>query len=162
MHELLVAFQSQGVHLLLDDVLDGLDVVVRHRLDLLHTLGVGGGEIGVERPQGGEFRAVDVGQLRQRQLAQGDEILHFDTDPVADQGLFRKIIGEFFRFVAVASVDGRDGGKRRQHIWDKICFRAPNLRQLIEIRIFFATFAGIIFAAGRCRRLARSLRRKTK
>ena len=113
MHELLVAFQSQGVHLLLDDVLDGLDVVVRDRLDLLDPFGVGRGEIGVEGAQVGEFRVVDVCELRQREFAQRDEIFHFDTDPVADQRLFRKIIGEFFRFVTVASVDGRNGCQRR-------------------------------------------------
>ena len=69
MHELLVASQPQGVHFLLDDVLDGLYVVVGYRLDLLHALGVGGREIEVQGAQGGEFRAVDAGQLRQRQFA---------------------------------------------------------------------------------------------
>ena len=93
MHELLVAGQPQGVHFLLDDVLDGLYVVVRHRLDLLNAFGVGRRKIGVQRAQGGEFRAVDAGQLRQRQFAQGDEVLHFDADAVADEGLLRKIIG---------------------------------------------------------------------
>ena len=93
MHELLIGLQPEGVHFLLDDVLDGLYVVVGHRLDLLHAPGVGVREIEVERAQGGEFRAVDAGQLRQRQFAQGDEVFHFDADAVADEGLLRKIIG---------------------------------------------------------------------
>ena len=93
MHELFVGFEPQGVHFLLDDVFDGLYVVVGHRLDLLHALGVGGREIEVQGAQGGEFRAVDAGQLRQRQLREGDEVLHFDADAVADEGLLRKIIG---------------------------------------------------------------------
>ena len=58
MHELLIGLQPEGVHFLLDDVLDGLYVVVGHRLDLLHAPGVGVREIEVERAQGGEFRAV--------------------------------------------------------------------------------------------------------
>ena len=37
--------------------------------------------------------AVDAGELRQRQFAERDEILHFDADAVADEGLLRKIIG---------------------------------------------------------------------
>jgi len=110
-HELLVGFEPQGVHFLLDDVLDGLDIVVRHRLDLLDALGVGGREIGVQRAQGGEFRAVDAGELRQRQFAERDEILHFDADAVADEGLFGKIIGQFLRFITVAPVNGRNGGE---------------------------------------------------
>ena len=93
MHELLVGLQSQGVHFLLDNVLDGFYVVVRYRLDFLHPLGVGGREIEVEGAQGGEFRMVDAGKLRKRQFAQRDEILHFDADAVADKCLFRKIIG---------------------------------------------------------------------
>ncbi|MFR6415856.1 MAG: hypothetical protein ACLUNS_09170 [Alistipes shahii] len=36
------------------------------------------------------FERVDPGKLRQRQFAEGDEILDFDADAVADEGLFRK------------------------------------------------------------------------
>ena len=58
-----------------------------------------------------EFRRVDARQLRQGQFAERDEILHFDADAVADEGLFGKIIGQFLRFITVAPVDGRNGGK---------------------------------------------------
>ena len=88
MHELLIGLQPEGVHFLLDDVLDGFDVVVGDRFDLLHALGVGRCEIEVQGAQGCEFRMVDVRQLGQRQLAQRDEILHFDADAVADERLF--------------------------------------------------------------------------
>ena len=47
MNEFLVGFQSERVHFFLDDVLDGFDVVVGDRLDLLDALGVGGREIEV-------------------------------------------------------------------------------------------------------------------
>ena len=46
-NEFLVGFQSERVHFFLDDVLDGFDVVVGDRLDLLDALGVGGREIEV-------------------------------------------------------------------------------------------------------------------
>ena len=111
--ELLVAFESQGIHLLLDDVLDGLDVVVRNRLDLLDPLGVGVRKIGVESAQFGKLCVVDVAELGERKLAQGDEIFHFDADSITNQGLFGKIIRQFFRFVPVAPVDGRDGSQWR-------------------------------------------------
>ena len=116
MHELLHAAQPEGVHLLLDDVLHGLHVVVGHRLDLLHTRGVGRREVAVEAPQGLALRRAHARELRQRDFAQGDEIFHFDPDAVADQGLFRKIIGEFLRFTTVTAVYGRDGGEFGQHI----------------------------------------------
>ena len=85
--------------------------MVRNRLDLLDTPGVGLRKIGVQRAQGGEFRAVDPGKLRQGQFAEGDEILDLDADAVADEGLLGKIIGEFLRFITVAPVDGRNGGE---------------------------------------------------
>ena len=138
-YEFLVCGQSQRVHLLLDDVFDGLDVVVRHRLDLLDALRVGFREVRVERAQGFGLRPVDARELRQRELAQGDEILHFDADAVADQCLFRKIIGEFFRFVPVAPVYGRNGGKGGQHSGYEIC-SGPKFTTFIEIRIIFPTF----------------------
>ena len=88
MYEFLVSPQSEAVHFFLDDVLYGFDVVVGDRFDLLHALGVGRCKIEVQGAQGCEFRLVDVRQLGQRQLAQRDEILHFDADAVADERLF--------------------------------------------------------------------------
>ena len=93
MYEFLVSSQPEAVHFFLDDVLYGFDVVVGDRFDLLHAPGVGRCEIEVQGAQGCEFRAVYVRQLGQRQFAQRDEILHFDADAVADERLFRKIIG---------------------------------------------------------------------
>ena len=88
MYEFLVSSQPEAVHFFLDDVLYGFDVVVGDRFDLLHAPGVGRCEIEVQGAQGCEFRMVDVRQLGQRQLAQRDEILHFDADAVADERLF--------------------------------------------------------------------------
>ena len=116
MHELLVAFEAQRVHLLLDDVFDGFHVVVGNRFDLLHARGVGRRKVAVEGAQRFELHGLDAAQLRQRDAAQGDEILHFDADAVADERLLGEIIGEFFRFTAVTAVDGRYGGEFVQHI----------------------------------------------
>ena len=63
-HELAVSAESQLVELPLDQILDGLYVVVGHRLDLLHAPGVGVREIEVERPQRFEFRLFAPGQFR--------------------------------------------------------------------------------------------------
>ena len=129
MDEFFVVGQPEGVHLLLDDVFDGLDIVVGHRFDFLDAFGVGRREIEVERAQGCELRAVDARQLRQGQLAQRNEVLHFHTDAVADQGLFRKIIGQFFRFVAVAPSTG-EMAVRAFSISGMVLFvPASNLRQ---------------------------------
>ena len=66
--------------------------------------------------QGGEFGTVDAGQLGQGNFAERDEVFHFDADAVADEGLFRKIIGERFRCITVAAVYGRNGCKFVEHI----------------------------------------------
>ena len=114
-YELLVCGEPQRIHLLLDDVFDGLYVVVGDGLDLLDTQRVGLGEVGVEPAQVGEAGVVDALKLRQRQLAQGDEVFDLDADAVADQCRFRKIICKFFRFVTVAPVYGRNGCERGYH-----------------------------------------------
>ena len=88
MNEFLVGFQSERVHFFLDDVLYGFDVVVGDRFDLLHALGVGRCEIEVQGAQGGEFGTIDAGQLGQGNLAERDEVFHFDADAVADERLF--------------------------------------------------------------------------
>ncbi len=116
MDELLETLQSEGVHLLFDEVFDGLHVVVRRGLDLLHAGCVGLGEVAVYGPQVVEACRIEIGQLRQRQLAQGDEIFHLDTYAVADQCLFGEIGGQRLGSLAVAAVDGRNGGKGGQHV----------------------------------------------
>ena len=115
MDELLVALQTQRIHLLLEDVLDGLDVVVGDRLNLLHALDVGRREVAVEGAQRVELRVVNLRKLRQRKLAQRDEVLHLDADAVPDECLLRKIIGQFFRYITVAAVDGRNGSEFVEH-----------------------------------------------
>ena len=112
--ELLAGAQPQRIHLLFEQVLDGFHVVVGRALDLLDALGVGRREVAVKSAQSLECGRADPFQFGQRQFAQGDEILHFDADAVADQGVFRKVVGQSLRYLAVASVDGRNGGQVAQ------------------------------------------------
>ena len=111
MHELLVGRKAERIHLLLQNIFDRLDVVVGRGFDLLDTQCIRLREIEVERPQRFEFRLFDPGQFRQRQLAQGDEIFDLDPNAVANQGILRKIIGQFLRLISVATVHGRNGSK---------------------------------------------------
>ena len=48
MDELLLIAQAEVVELLLDEVLDSLDVVIRHALDLLDPEGILGGEAQID------------------------------------------------------------------------------------------------------------------
>ena len=48
MDKLLLIAQAEVVELLLDEVLDGLDVVIRHALDLLDSEGILGGEAQID------------------------------------------------------------------------------------------------------------------
>lgn len=111
MHELLVGRKAERIHLLLQNIFDRLDVVISRGFDLLDTQCIRLREIEVERPQRFEFRLFDPGQFRQRQLAQGDEIFDLDPNAVANQGILRKIIGQFLRLISVATVHGRNGSK---------------------------------------------------
>ena len=106
MDELLAGAQADFVHLLLEQVLDGLHVVVGDRFDLLHAAGVVRREVAVERAQLFERRRIDLRQLGQRQFAQSDEILHLHADAVADERRLGEIVGQFFGFAAIAAVDG--------------------------------------------------------
>ena len=101
--------QFQRVHLLLDEVFDGLDVVVGGLFDLLDAFGVAQREVLVDVAQGGVVSFVKVGELRKGQFAQGDEVFDFDLYAVADQGKFRKVVAQLIDFAAVASIDGRNG-----------------------------------------------------
>ena len=112
--ELLEGAQPQRIHLLLKQIFDGFHVVIGRSFDLLDAFGVGGREVAVESAQLLEGGRVDPFQLGQRQFAQGDEILHLDADAVADEGIFRKVVGQSFRYLAVASVDRRNGGQIAQ------------------------------------------------
>ncbi len=53
--------------------------------------------------------AIKVFQLRQRQFAQGDVILHFDHHAVADEGKFTEKVVQLGGLGTVAPIDGRYG-----------------------------------------------------
>ena len=87
MDKLLLIAQAEGVELLLDEVLDGLDVVIRHTLDLLDSEGILGGEAQIDIVEA--VRAVlaeDTTEVREL-FAEGDEVEDLYTYAVADEGL---------------------------------------------------------------------------
>ena len=108
-NELLVCRQAQAVELLLQEVFDGLDVVVGHRFDVFDALRLGAVEVGVYLAQALEAAVVDALELGQRQLAERYEVFYLDPHAVADQCVFRKVVSKFVDLGAIAAVDGRDG-----------------------------------------------------
>ncbi len=115
-HELLVGLQTDLVHLLLEDVLDRLHVVIRHGFDLLDTLGRGGREVEVQRAKCLVGLLIYAGELRQREFAQGDEVFNLDTDAVTDQCLLGKIVGQTLRHTAVAAINGGNCSQWSKHM----------------------------------------------
>ena len=82
--ELLLIGKPEGIEPLLDEVLHGLDVVVRRTLDLLDTCCISAGEAQVDVVEVLDTLFVEhlaeCGEL----LAQGDEVKDLDTYPIAD------------------------------------------------------------------------------
>ena len=110
MYEFLVGFQpAYGVELLLDEVFHGLDVVVCHLLYVLHAACVGLGKVCVDGAQAAEEAMVERGQLRQRQFAQGYEVLNLYAHSVAYERILGEIGGQRLGFGAVAPVYRRYG-----------------------------------------------------
>ena len=89
MDKLLVSLQTADfVKLLFDEIFHSLHVVVGHRLDFLHATGISLRESDVNVAQTPEQCMVETYQLRQRQLAQSDEVLDFHAYPVTDKRIF--------------------------------------------------------------------------
>lgn len=110
--EFLVLLQSaQLVKLFLQEVFHGLYVVVGHAFDVLDALSVGFREVAVDVSQGFEDTFVHALQLGQRQLAEGDEVLHFHPYAVSHQCEFREIGGQGIRLAPITTVNRRDCGK---------------------------------------------------
>ena len=103
--ELLLIGQPEGIEPLLDEVLHGLDVVVRRTLDLLDTCCISAGEAQVDVVE--VFDTLLVEHLAQRRelLAQSDEVKDLDTYPIADQCLLREVGDESLGLRPVASID---------------------------------------------------------
>ena len=119
--KLLVGIQTAYlVKLFLDEILDGLDVMVGYHLDILHALGVGLRERQVYLAQAGKQCMVKRRQLGQGQLAQGNEVLDFHTDAILDKCILRKILGQSLCLPSITAIYRRNGGQQIQiHI---LCF----------------------------------------
>ena len=110
MDELLVGIQASDlVEALLDEILHGLDIVVSDLLDVLDTLSAILVEMAIDVAQTLEKVVIKVLQLRQGQLTQSDEILHLYTNAVADQCVFREVVGQRLCLASIATIDRRDG-----------------------------------------------------
>jgi hypothetical protein len=111
MDELPLRRQPQSFETLLEKVFHRLDIVVGDGLDLLNPPGVIDPEFFNDAPETGEMLGGDAFQRRQRDLAQGDEVLHFHPQSITDQGTLAEIVAQGERRAAVAPVDGGDGGQ---------------------------------------------------
>ena len=86
MDEFLIGIQSAYlVEFLLNEIFHSLDVMIGHSLDILYALCTRLVEVGVDASQPCEQRMIERCQLRQRELAQGYEILYFHAHSVADE-----------------------------------------------------------------------------
>ena len=92
------------INLLLDEILHGLHVVVRHLLDVLHALCISLGEVLID---GTQFRChtLYIKQLEER--GQGNEILNLYPHTVSDQGILREIRSKAVGLSPVSAVDRR-------------------------------------------------------
>ena len=112
MDELLVLVEaSKPVEFLLDEIFHGLHVVVGGLLDFLDACGVCFREVAVDVAERVEAAVVEVLQLRQRQLAERDEVFNLHAHPVTDEGILREIFCQQPGLVPVSPVDRRDGGQ---------------------------------------------------
>ena len=94
---------------LLDEVLDGLDIMIGRPLDLLHTLSVLDRKVFVESSQSATILIItDLLQLR-KNLGETDKILDLDANAISDQSCLGEVITQFLYFVAIATIDRRDG-----------------------------------------------------
>ena len=86
MDKLLVGIQSaDGVKLLLDEILHGLDVMVGHLLDVLHTGGILLREVAVDAAKTVEEGRVEALELRQGELHERDKVFDFHADAITYQ-----------------------------------------------------------------------------
>ena len=94
---------------LLDEVFDGLDVVVSDLFDVLHTLSVLLREVTIDVAEGFKQAMVEILQLWQWQFTQGDEVLYLHANTIANQRILRKISCQFLCLFSVAAIYRRDG-----------------------------------------------------
>ena len=105
--EFLVAgVYAQCVEASLYEVFHCLDIVIGGLLDFLDFCGLVLGHVAVYAAQGVEEAAVEILQLGQRQLAQGDEILYLNSYSVSYESKLGIIGGKVPYLSVVPSVDG--------------------------------------------------------
>ena len=88
MDELLECIEAtDGIELLLEEVLHCLHVVIGHLLDRLHSGSILFTECLIDGTQLREELLREGCQLGKRQLAQGNEVLHFNPHAITYQGI---------------------------------------------------------------------------
>mmetsp|Transcript_15870 Transcript_15870/g.47621 ORF Transcript_15870/g.47621 Transcript_15870/m.47621 type:complete len:824 (-) Transcript_15870:159-2630(-) len=112
-HKLLEGLEAERVELLLDEVLDGLDVVVGDLLRGLDLLRLLEREVLGDGPELVRDARRQVLAGRQH-LHEREEVLDLDVDAVPDQTELREEARELLGAAAVAAVDGRDGSELGQ------------------------------------------------
>ncbi len=112
MDELLPTGYSKSLEVVFDEIFNGLDIVVGDLLDVLHFLGVFRSHRLIEPTQAGEqlFAShsstfTEISELRQRNLAQGDEIFHLHTYTVANQGELAEVLSQRCGFGSIATIN---------------------------------------------------------
>ena len=96
------------IHLLeavLDEVLHSLHIVVGDLLDLLYLGCILRCHVPVDVSESLELRVVEIGQLREWNLAECDEIFDLYADAVSDERIFAEVFSKWFSLTRVASVD---------------------------------------------------------
>ncbi len=130
MDELLPAGYSKSLEVVLDEIFNGLDIVVGDFLDVLHFLGVFRSHRLIEPAQAGEQiisghprTFTEVRKLGQRNPAQSDEIFHLHAYTVADQGELAEVLSQRCGFGSIATIDRGHCQKRMKvHIQVKLFF----------------------------------------
>ena len=100
---------AERTDFLLNEILDSLDVVVGHLLDVLHTLGVLDRELTIDVTQGFKQAVVEILKLGKRELAERNKVFDFYTHTITYQGVFREIVCQSIGLTTIAAINRRDG-----------------------------------------------------
>ena len=84
MNEFLVFCKAKAIKTFLQEVLHSLHVVVGYAFYLLDMRGLGHTEVAIYVAHWLEHRMVDIAQLRQRNLGEGNEIFHLYLNAISD------------------------------------------------------------------------------
>ena len=109
MDELGAVLEAEGGELVLDEVLDGLDIVVGRLLDVLDGLRVGRPEVHIDAAETLHLRLGEGGKLGQANGVQGDEVLYLHANAVLNEPSFGEVGHERGGVAAVPAINGTDG-----------------------------------------------------